>query len=148
VVQQRAQKATYTAHLAPHVTCGPAAALTPVWPAQIVLLAGCVLTTALLVTWVCTRARPVYLVDYHVFKAPDWCAPHSAQLAAGSAHQVIQHVSRRELLASGLVRLGLVMGVRFNHPTLNCTAVLFPCFRLWRLRAGPAQPLYVRAAAA
>lgn len=32
------------------------------------------LLTGLLVAWVCKRARPVYLVAYHVFKPPDWCA--------------------------------------------------------------------------
>ncbi|KAK9841805.1 hypothetical protein WJX81_004266 [Elliptochloris bilobata] len=35
------------------------------------VLASCMLLTAALAAWVCKRARPIFLVDYHVFKAPD-----------------------------------------------------------------------------
>ena len=52
---------------------------------QVTLLACGMLLTGLLVAWVCKRARPVYLVAYHVFKPPDWCAHVPTSVSRASA---------------------------------------------------------------
>ena len=52
---------------------------------QVTLLACGMLLTGLLVAWVCKRARPVYLVAYHVFKPPDWCAHVPPSVRSASA---------------------------------------------------------------
>lgn len=44
-------------------------------PLQVTFCLCSLLLTCLALTYVLTRAKPVYLRDFHVFKAPDECAP-------------------------------------------------------------------------
>ena len=105
---------------------------------QITFMGCCVLLTIVALTYIYARSKPVYLIDYHCYKPPDWQAPFITMLESSCkclfkswgvclcqprrtvlvfAHAV--ELCRLKMPHQTFLELSKNCGVRFYRPALS-----------------------------